>query len=66
MRGYVDFVQVKKSKPNKSWGIIAGEDRHMYWFSLKEVSKVKVGDSVAFSGGKDEKGYIATSVSITV
>ena len=65
MKGLVDFVQFKKSKPNKSWGIISGEDCKMYWFSLTGLN-VKVGDSVTFSGGKDEKGYIATRISVIV
>lgn len=62
MRGRIDVVNVKTSKPKKSYGFIAGEDGKMYFFLLNDLRDAKVGDDVQFEGEKDDKGYIATWV----
>lgn len=63
MRGVVDYLQVKTRGKSK-YGFINGEDNHMYWFSLDHLKNLRVGDSVYFQGGKDDKGYIASQVSM--
>lgn len=64
MRGLVDYLQVKNSRGKSKYGFINGEDGKMYWFSLDNLRFLKVGDSVDFIGGADEKGYIASQVSL--
>lgn len=64
MRGVVDYLQIK-SRGKSKYGFINGEDSKMYWFSLDNLKTLKVGDSVSFVGGQDEKGYIASQVSIS-
>lgn len=64
MRGLVDYLQVKTARSKSKYGFINGEDGKMYWFSLKNLRNLKVGDSVDFQGGKDDKGYIATQVQV--
>lgn len=63
MRGLVDYVHVKDSRETIENGFINGEDGKMYWFSLDNTCQVKEGDIVNFTGGSDEKGYIASQVS---
>ena len=65
MKGKIDVVNVKHSKPKKSYGFIAGEDGKMYFFFLNDLRNAKVGDDVQFEGERDEKGYIATLVKAT-
>ena len=66
MRGLVDYLQVKTTRGKSKYGFINGEDGKMYWFSLDNLRNLKVGDTVSFNGGEDEKGYIASQVSIIV
>ena len=63
MRGLVDYVHARNSRDTRKDGFINGEDGKMYWFSLNNLRQVKVGDVVNFTGGSDEKGYIASQVS---
>lgn len=60
----MDYLQVKTSRGKSKYGFINGEDGKMYWFSLDNLKKLEVGDSVDFTGGKDDKGYVASQVSI--
>ena len=66
MRGLVDYLQVKTARGRSKYGFINGEDGKMYWFSLDDLRSIKVGDAVQFTEGRDEKGYIASQVSIVV
>ena len=63
MLGIIDYIQ-HESKPH--WGIIVGYDGHSYWFKNDYEHSYKKGDIVRFSGGKDGKGYYATTVEINV
>ena len=64
MLGTVTKVQYRKNKPNRSYGFIHGGDDKDYWFSLTGLVGYEVGDVVSFMGGENEKGYIATNVSL--
>ena len=64
MIGMVTKMQFKKSKPKKSYGFIAGCDGETYWFSLNGVEGISLGDEVQFKGERNEKGFIATNVSL--
>ena len=62
MQGTVTKIQIKKSRPNKSYGIIIGFDGESYWFSLTGVENINVGDEVSFRGRSNEKGLSAYDV----
>lgn len=62
MIGMVTKMVFKKSKPKKSYGFISGCDGEEYWFSLRGVEGISVGDEVSFKGGQNEKGYVASNV----
>lgn len=64
MLGKVTRVQYQKNRPNHSYGFIRGDDDKDYWFSLVGLIGFEVGDIVSFLGGENEKGYIATNVSL--
>lgn len=64
MIGVVSKIQIKKSKPHKSYGFIRGGDGNEYWFSMNGVEGVDTDDIVSFKGEKNEKGYIAANVSM--
>ena len=66
MRGQINYLQVKTSKPKKSYGFIRGIDGKMYWFSLNMAKGVSVGDIVEFEGAEDEKGYYATQIQTSI
>lgn len=62
MLGIVERIHVKKNKPNKSYGFISAYDGESYWFNLRGLNDLKVGDEVSFSGGFNEKGFVARYV----
>lgn len=62
MLGLVDRIQRKKSRPSKSYGFISAYDGETYWFSLKGLEDLQVGDEVTFKGGFNDKGYVARYV----
>jgi len=62
MLGIIEKLQIKKSRPNKSYGFIAAYDGESYWFSLKGLDGLQEGDEVSFDGGVNEKGYFAKHV----
>lgn len=64
MRGVVDYLQVKATRSKCKYGFIIGEDGKKYWFSVGSLRYLNLGDRVTFNGGRDEKGYIASKVSI--
>lgn len=64
MLGTVTRVQYRMNKPNRSYGFIEGSDGKSYWFSLVGLIGFEVGDLVSFYGGENEKGYIATNVTL--
>lgn len=57
--GMVETIKVNKRRPHKSYGFIYAYDGERYWFSLKGVEDLKIGDEVSFSGGCNEKGFVA-------
>ena len=62
MLGMVDVIRVKKNTPKRSYGFISAYDGETYWFSLKGLEDLKVGDEVSFSGGFNKKGLVARYV----
>lgn len=64
MLGKITKVQYKKSRPNRSYAFIHGDDGNNYWFSLNGVTGFNVDDVVSFMGERNEKGYVATNVSL--
>ena len=62
MLGIVDKIQIKKSRPKKSYGIISGYDGESYLFKLMGNESLKIGDNVSFEGSRNEKGYYATEI----
>lgn len=64
MIGMVTKMQWKKSKPKKSYGFISNSIGQEFWFSLDGVTGFDVGDIVSFKGEENEKGLIATNVSL--
>ena len=64
MLGKITKVQYKKSRPNRSYAFIHGDDGNNYWFSLNGVTGFNVDDVVSFMGERNEKGFIATNVSL--
>lgn len=64
MLGKVSKVVYKKSKPKKSYGFISNSTGQEFWFSLDGVIGFDVGDIVSFKGEENEKGLIATNVSL--
>ena len=52
----------KKSKPKKSYGFIDGCDGESYWFSLRGIEEISLGDEVSFERRENEKGYCAVNV----
>ena len=64
MRGVVDYLQIKTARGRCKYGFIIGEDGKKYWFSVSGLRTLSLGDRVSFNGGRDEKGYIASQVSI--
>ena len=64
MLGKVSKIQYMKNRPNRSYGFIHGDDDKDYWFSLSGLIGYEVGDIVSFKGDENEKGYIATHVSL--
>lgn len=60
MKGNIDYLQ--KTSRRSKYGFIRGENDKMYWFSLDDLRKIKVGDAVQFTEGRDDKGYIASQV----
>ena len=50
---------------NKKYGFIRGGDENSYYFDINAVNfDVRLGDCVLFDGGRNEKGLIATNVSL--
>ena len=64
MLGKVSKVVYKKSKPKKSYGFISNSTGQEFWFLLDGVTGFDVGDIVSFKGEENEKGLIATNVSL--
>ena len=64
MLGQVTKIVFKKSKPQKSYGFVHGADGEEYWFSLRGLEDIVPGMEVSFKGGQNEKGLIATNVSL--
>ena len=64
MLGKITKMVHKNSKPQKSYGFISDLNGQEYWFSLDGVIGFNVGDEVFFKGDKNEKGNIATHVSL--
>lgn len=64
MIGMVTKMQWKKSKPKKSYGFISNSSGQEFWFSFDGVTGFDVGDIVSFKGEENEKGLIATNVSL--
>lgn len=64
MLGQVTRVQYCKNRRNRNYGFIKGDDNNDYWFSLSGMVGYEVGDIVSFMGGENEKGYIASNVSL--
>lgn len=62
MKGLVEKIQRKKSRPGKSYGFISAYDGETYWFSLRGLEDLQVGDEVSFSGGFNDKGFVARYV----
>ena len=62
MQGIITKIQLKKAKPNRSYGFISAYDGEQYFFPLKGNEYLSVGDEVSFSGGRNEKGYFASNV----
>ena len=62
MLGMVEKIQRKKYKPHRSYGFICAYDGERYWFNLKGNEDLQVGDEVSFSGGRNEKGFVARYV----
>lgn len=62
MIGQVTHVQYRKNKPNRSYGFIHGADGEDYWFSLRGIEGINLGDEVSFKGDTNEKGYVAYNV----
>lgn len=65
MTGIVTKIQIKKSRPKRNYGFIRGKDDKDYYFSLMGIKETfNVGDRVVFEGERNEKGFIATNVSL--
>ena len=62
MIGQVTRLQFKKNKPNRSYGFIHGADGEEYWFSLRGIEGINLGDEVSFKGESNEKGNVAHNV----
>lgn len=62
MLGIIEKLQIKKSRPGKSYGFISAYDGESYWFSLKGLDDLKIGDEVSFEGGLNEKGCYARHI----
>lgn len=64
MRGIVDYLQIKTTRGKCKYGFIMGDDGKKYWFLVENLKCLNLGDRVKFTGGRDEKGYIASQVSV--
>jgi cold shock CspA family protein len=62
MLGTITKLQVKKNKPNRSYGFIEGHDGETYWFALRGREDLEIGMDVSFKGEKNEKGLTAVQV----
>lgn len=64
MTGIVTKIQTK-NKIKRSYGFIKGDDGRDYYFNLYGLSfDFIVGDRVSYKGERNEKGYVATNVSL--
>lgn len=59
MLGIVDKIQIKKSRPKKSYGIILGVDGESYYFKLAGNEHLTVGMEVEFRGSIKDQGCYA-------
>jgi cold shock CspA family protein len=63
MLGTITKLQIKSSRPNKSYGFVEGDNGETYYFRLKEViGEIKPGDKVSFTGVRNDKGGSATQI----
>lgn len=62
MIGTVDKIQIKKSKPHKSYGFIVSMDGESYYFPLFGREDLKTGMKVSFRGDSSEKGRTAHDI----
>lgn len=62
MLGTIDKIQQKKSRPDRSYGFIAGYDGERYYFNLRGLDDLHVGDEVRFEGSFNEKGCFARHI----
>lgn len=62
MIGTVDRIQIKKSKPQKSYGFIVSMDGVNYYFPLAGREDLKTGMKVSFRGDSSEKGNTAHDI----
>ncbi len=64
MLGKVTAYFKNSHKKKAPYGFIHGDDGNNYWFSLNGVTGFNVDDVVSFMGERNEKGFIATNVSL--
>ena len=62
MLGTVSKIQVKQSRPKKSYGLVNGYDGETYYFRLAGYEFLKEGDEVSFEPGGDKKGLFANKI----
>jgi len=64
MLGMIDRIHIKKGRSSRkgSYGFISAYDGETYWFKYREEDDLKVGDEVSFTGGFNDKGYVARYV----
>lgn len=62
MLGTVQKIQIKKSKPQKSYGFISSFDGVNYYFPLSGREDLKIGMKVSFRGDLSENGYTAHDI----
>lgn len=66
MLGRVEKIQIKKSKPLRSYGFILGYDGERYYFPLRGREELQEGIEVSFRGSRDEKGNTAHDIQTIV
>lgn len=62
MLGTVEKIQIKRSRPEKSYGFISSMDGESYYFPLEGREDLRTGMKVCFRGDSNGKGKIAHDI----